>query len=76
MLFFSIWVFFHEHSGITGLQGKEEGISLTPHCHFQLPHGHLDISGATAAGSSLLRIYIVIVKVVRREFISRSYIVL
>ena len=27
--FFSIWVFFHEYSRITGLQGK--GISLTPH---------------------------------------------
>ena len=26
-LFFSIWVFFHEHSRITGLQGKGEGIS-------------------------------------------------
>ena len=70
MLFFSIWVFFYEHSGITGLQGKEEGISLTPHCHFQLLHEHSDISRAIAAGSSLLRIYIVIVKVVRREFIS------
>ena len=33
-LFFSIWVFFHEHSQITGLQGKGEGISLTPHHHF------------------------------------------
>ena len=30
-IFFSIWVFFHEHSRITGLQGKGEGISLTPH---------------------------------------------
>ena len=29
--FFSIWVFFHEHSRITGLQGKGEDISLTPH---------------------------------------------
>ena len=32
-IFFSIWVFFHEHSQITGLQGKGEGISLTPHYH-------------------------------------------
>ena len=32
--FFSIWVLFHEHSQITGLQGKGEGISLTPHHHF------------------------------------------
>ena len=31
IFFFSIWVFFHEHSRITGLQGKGEGISLTPH---------------------------------------------
>ena len=29
--FFSIWVFFHNHSQITGVQRKEEGISLTPH---------------------------------------------
>ena len=28
---FSIWVFFHEHSRITGVQGKGEGVSLTPH---------------------------------------------
>ena len=32
--FFSIWVFFHNHSRITGLQGKGKGISLTPHYHF------------------------------------------
>ena len=32
--FFSIWVFFHEHSRITRLQGKGEGISLTPHYRF------------------------------------------
>ena len=28
--FFSIWVFFHEHSQFTGQQGKGEAISLTP----------------------------------------------
>ena len=28
--FFSIWVLFHGHSRITGLQGKGEGIPLTP----------------------------------------------
>ena len=28
---FFIWVFFHNHSRITGLQWKREGISLTPH---------------------------------------------
>ena len=32
--FFSIWVFFHEHSRLTGLQGKGEGIYLTPLYHF------------------------------------------
>ena len=42
--FFSFWVFFHEHSRITGLQGKGEGISLTPHYHFHPFHRHLDIS--------------------------------
>ena len=26
--FFSMWIFFLEHSGITGLQGKGKGISL------------------------------------------------
>ena len=41
-LFFSEF-FFHEHSGITGLQEKGEGISLTPHYHFHLSHRHLDI---------------------------------
>ena len=47
-------VFFHEHSRITGLQGKEEGISLTPHYHFHRLHGRLDISRAIAAESSPL----------------------
>ena len=32
--FFSIWVFFHEHSRFTGQQGKGEGIYLTPLYHF------------------------------------------
>ena len=27
VIFFSIWVFFHDHPGIIGEQGKEEGIS-------------------------------------------------
>ena len=43
---FSIWVFFHEHSRITGLQGKGEGISLTPHYHFDTHYRHWDISQA------------------------------
>ena len=55
-LFFSIWVFFREHSRFTGLQGKGEGISLTPHYHFHLLQGHLDVSMTIPAGSSHLRI--------------------
>ena len=52
--FFSIWVFFHEHSQITGLQGKGEGTSVTPHDHFHPLHIHLNISQAiTAKGSPL-----------------------
>ena len=51
-----MWVFFHEHSRITGLQGKGEGISLTPHYHFHLLHRHLDISRAITAESSPLHI--------------------
>ena len=53
---FSIWVFFHEHSRITGLQGKGEGISLTPHYHFHPSHRHLDISRTITAESSPLHI--------------------
>ena len=55
-LFVSIWLFFHEHSRIKGLQGKGEGISLTPHYHFHPLHRHLDISWAITAESSLLHI--------------------
>ena len=44
MIFFSIWIFFHEHSQFTGQLGKAEAISLTPHYHFQPLHRHLDIS--------------------------------
>ena len=42
--FFSVWVFCHDHSQITGMQGKGEDIALTPHYHFHLLHRHLDIS--------------------------------
>ena len=42
--FFSIWVFFHEHSRITGLQRNGKGISLNPHYHFHPLHRHLNIS--------------------------------
>ena len=54
--FFSIWVFFHNYSWITGLQGKREGISSTPHYHFHPFHRHLDISQAITAESSPLHI--------------------
>ena len=40
-LFFCIWVFFQNHSRFTGLQGKGEGISLTPHYHFHPLHRRL-----------------------------------
>ena len=56
VFFFSIWVFFHEHSRITGLQGKGEGISFTPHYHFHPLDRHLGISRAITAGSSPLHI--------------------
>ena len=54
--FFLSGFFFHEHSRITELQGKGEGISLTPHYHFHPLHRQLDISRAIAAESSPLRI--------------------
>ena len=54
--FFSIWVFFHEHSLFTGQQGKAEGIFLIPLYHFHPLHGHLNISRAIIAVSSLLHI--------------------
>ena len=50
--FFSIWVSFHQHSRITGLQGKGEGISLSPHYHFHSFYGHLDIGRVITAESS------------------------
>ena len=35
---FFLWVFFHEHSRFTGLQGKGKAISLTPlYCFHPLP---------------------------------------
>ena len=48
--FFSTTILF------TGLQGKGEGISLTPHYHFHPLHRHLDISRAITAESSPLRV--------------------
>ena len=52
LFFFLSGFFFDEHSRIIGLQGKGEGISLTPHYHFHPPHRHLDISRAITAESS------------------------
>ena len=54
--FRSVWVFFHKHSRITGLQGKGEGISLSPHYHFHPLHRHLVIRRAIAAESLPLAI--------------------
>ena len=54
--FFSVRVFFHEHSRIAGLQGKREGISLIANYHFHPLHRHLDISRAITAESSPLHI--------------------
>ena len=52
----SIWVFLHEHSRITELQGKGEGISLTPHHNFHPLHRYLDISRVITAESLALQI--------------------
>ena len=38
-VFFSFWVFFHENSRFTGLQGKGKAISLTPLYYFHPLHG-------------------------------------
>ena len=56
IFFFSIGVFFHNYSRITGLQGKGEGISLIPHYHFHQLHRYLDIRRAISAESSPLHI--------------------
>ena len=50
--FSSIWVFFRNHSRVTGLQAKRKGISLTPHYHFHPLHRHLDINWAITTESS------------------------
>ena len=52
-LFFFIWVFFHDHSRITGLQGKGGGISLTTQYHFHPLHRCLDSWAITAESSPL-----------------------
>ena len=53
---FFIWIICHDHSRVTGLQGKEEGVSLTPHYKFHPLHKYLDISWAITTGSSPLHI--------------------
>ena len=57
ILVFFLWVLFHEHSRVTGLQGKGESISFTLHYHFHPFHTHLHISRAITAESSPLHIY-------------------
>ena len=54
--FFSMWAFFHQHSRITWLQGKGEGISLIPHYYFHPRHRCLDISRAFTTENSPLHI--------------------
>ena len=54
--FFSIWVFFYDHARITGLQGKGEGIFLSPHYHFHPLHRHFGISRVINAEGSPLHI--------------------
>ena len=56
LLFFSIWLFFHEYSWFTGQQVKGEAISLYPFYHFHPFHSHLDISWIISTESSSLRI--------------------
>ena len=55
VLFYSIWVFFHEHSRFTGQQRKGKTAFLTPLYHFDRFHKRLDISRAITAESSLIR---------------------
>ena len=54
--FLAIEVFFHDHSRITELQEKREGIYLTPHYHFHPIHRHLDISQVITEDNSPLHI--------------------
>ena len=56
LLYFTIWVFFHQHSRFTEQQGKGKSISLTSLSHFQPLHRYLDISLAIAAEISPLHI--------------------
>ena len=65
MYFFSFFNFLSGFSfttihNFTGLQGKGEGISLTPLYHFHPLHGHLDVSRAITADSSPLPNFLVV----------------
>ena len=53
-IFFSIWVFFHEHSRFSGQQRKGEGISLIPLYHFHPLHRRLDILENLSLISSIM----------------------
>ena len=55
-VFFFYLGFFHDHSRITRLQGKGEGIFLAPHYQFHLLHGYLDICRAIISDSFPLHI--------------------
>ena len=55
-LFFSIWLFFHEHLRFSEQEGKWETIYLTPVYHFRSFHRQLDISCTITADSSPLYI--------------------
>ena len=55
-LFFSIWLFFHEHLRFSEQEGKWETIYLTPLYHFRSFHRQLDISCTITADSSPLYI--------------------
>ena len=56
IIFFSYMGFLSRTLTNTGLQGKGEVNSLTPHYHFQPLRRHLDISRAIALESSPLHI--------------------
>ena len=51
-----IWVFYHEHSGIIGKQGKKEALPLIPSNQFHSLNRRLDINRAIATDSSPLQI--------------------
>ena len=71
--FFSILVFFPEHSGFTWQQGKGEGIYLTPLYHFHPLHRHLDVSRVIiTAESSHLHIASIVARLEPGTFESKS----